>query len=162
MTWCNSLSQSMEGFFLFHFFIFSWFHWALDQASSYESSLSEGLRDKWQLVLKWRVVLYDGHHLEMGFFLFRLLWPKIPRLSFFIQMTLNFSTFLSWEHCTFLEYVCGIFQQLKVIPVSDNQFHACIIHTHYLKLPWCKMLGGMTCVCMKSIMDLYIFLYSDL
>lgn len=36
---------------LFHFFSFRGFPWALDQASSYRNSSSEGLRDKWQVVL---------------------------------------------------------------------------------------------------------------
>lgn len=92
---------------LFHFFIFSGFHEALDQASSYKSSSCNGLRDKWQLVLAfsarrdfteyWNYMLDSGmaDNLEMGIFFICLLWPEIPS-PFFVWMTLNLSTFLSY------------------------------------------------------------------
>lgn len=35
-------------------------------------------------------------NLEMGIFFICLLWPEIPRPSFFVWMTLNLSTFLSY------------------------------------------------------------------
>lgn len=46
--------------------------------------------------------------LEMGIFFICLLWPEIPRLSFFIQMTIELKyIFKLLEHCPFPEYVCG-------------------------------------------------------
>lgn len=112
-----------------------------------------GLKGCLQLVPELRVAFWDGQYLEMGI---SLLWPKIPRHLFSFRLTIELQYMFKFtEHCMF--FIMCVGWQLKVIPVPDNQFHACIIHTHYLKLPWCKMSGGMICVCMKSIMDLYIF-----
>lgn len=46
-------------------------------------------------------------HLERGIFFICLLWPEIPRLSFFVHDIELEYIFKLLEHFTFPEYVCG-------------------------------------------------------
>lgn len=99
-----------------HFFSFSGFHCALDQASSDESSSSEGLRDKWELVLAlsarrdftgcYNSMLDSGmaDHLEMGIFFicFFVAWnPKTFLFSFrwhwtWVHFSVTRALYISW------------------------------------------------------------------
>lgn len=47
-------------------------------------------------------------NLEMGIFFISLLWPEIPRPSFFCLDDIELEyIFKLLDHCTFPEYVCG-------------------------------------------------------